>query len=151
MAEQHGIDPDAEYNRHHRQRKRPRRIDDQPETAANLSLLDHYRKEFIAVPDVQICALKADTEVVTNILQLAITLLQPPYIGPVDTTQLTRLVNTFPASVWPIEEVLETKLTTFCCHLCENHKETQSVNDALVFLKSLTRRCLLSLSIKHNH
>jgi hypothetical protein len=148
VAEQHGIDPDAEYNRHHRQRKRPRRIDDQPETAANLSLLDHYRKEFIAVLDVQICALKADTEVVTNILQPAITLLQPPYISPVDTTQLTRLVNMFPASVRPIEEVLETELTTFHCHLSENHKEIQSVNDALVFLKSLnknlfplTRRC----------
>ncbi len=52
VAEQHDIDPDTEYNRHHCQRKRPRRIDDQPEMAANLSLLDHYRKEFIAVLDV---------------------------------------------------------------------------------------------------
>ncbi|CAB3997317.1 Hypothetical predicted protein [Paramuricea clavata] len=42
VAEQHGIDPDDEYNRHHRQRKKPRGIDDHPETAANLCLVEHY-------------------------------------------------------------------------------------------------------------
>ncbi|CAB3989752.1 zinc finger MYM-type 1-like [Paramuricea clavata] len=91
VAEQHGIDPDDEYNRHHRQRKKPRRIDDHPETAANLCLVEHYRKEFFAVLDAQINAIKANLEAVTNILQPAVTLLQPPYIGPVDNTELLRI------------------------------------------------------------
>jgi hypothetical protein len=51
VAEQNGIDPDYEFSRHHHVRKVPRRIDDQPETAANLGLVDHYRKEFIEVLD----------------------------------------------------------------------------------------------------
>lgn len=148
VAEQHGIDPDAEYNRHHRQRNKPRRIDDQPETAANLSLVDHYRKEFVAVLDAQINALKANLEAVTNILQPAMTLLQPPYDGPVDNTKLERFCSMFPVSMRPGEDAVETELTTFCCHLGKNYKEIRSVNDALVYLKSrsetlfpLTRRC----------
>ena len=51
VAEQNGIDPEYEFIRHHRVRKVPRCIDDQPETAANLGLVDHYRKEFIEVLD----------------------------------------------------------------------------------------------------
>jgi hypothetical protein len=87
VAEQHGIDPDDEYNRHHHQRKKPRRIDGHPETAANLCLVEHYRNEFFAVLDAQINAIKANLEAVTNILQPGVTLLQPPYIGPVDNTE----------------------------------------------------------------
>lgn len=41
VAEQNGIDPDYEFSRHYHVRKMPRHIDDQPETAANLGVVDH--------------------------------------------------------------------------------------------------------------
>ncbi|KAK6169041.1 hypothetical protein SNE40_020169 [Patella caerulea] len=101
VAEQNGVDPGDEYNRHHRQSKKARRIDDHPETAASLSLVEHYKKESIAVLDAQINAIKANMEAVTNILQscdLASTTLPRPsrqyrigtvlcYVSCVDATR----------------------------------------------------------------
>lgn len=148
VAEEHHIDPDAEYDQHHRQRKKPRRIDDHSETAAKLSLVNHYRKEFIAVLDAQINALKTNMEAITNIIEPAMTLLQPPYHGPVNIDQLEQLCNMFPLPMRPDIDALETELTTFRCHVLKNHLEIRSVNDALTYLKSkteslfpLTRRC----------
>ena len=87
-------------------------------------------------------------EAVTNILQPAVTLFEPPYIGPVDNTELVRFYAMFPESMRQDEDALEAELTTFRCHLRENHKEIRSVNDILVYLKTrsetlfpLTRRC----------
>ena len=46
VAEAHHIDP-TEYDQHHGQRKTSRRIDDCSETAAQLSLVNHYRKNLL--------------------------------------------------------------------------------------------------------
>ena len=100
VAEQNGIDPDNEFSRHDRVRKMPRGIDDRPETTASLGLGDHYRKEFIAVLDAQINALRANKETVTNVLQPAIALLKPPYNDPVDIGQLKQFCNMFPVSIY---------------------------------------------------
>ena len=118
--EQYGTDPDTEYNRHYRQRKKPRRIDDNPETAANLCLVNHYRKEFVAALDAKIGTLKANLEAVTNILQPVMTLLQPPYNGPVDktvNTALNKLCDMLSTSMRPDADLLHNELTTFRCHL----------------------------------
>ena len=44
-----GIDAVVEYQRHHRPRRQPRRIDEQPETEARWDL--NERKEFIQILD----------------------------------------------------------------------------------------------------
>ena len=77
------------------------RIDNNPETAAILSPVNRYRKEFVAVLDAQINALKANLKAVTNILQPVKTLLQPPYNGPVDNTALNKLCDMLSASKQP--------------------------------------------------
>ena len=46
-----GIDPGNDYNRHHRPRRAPRRIDEQAGTAAVFSLQQFYRKQFREVLD----------------------------------------------------------------------------------------------------
>ena len=46
-----GIDPGNYYNRHHRPRRAPRRIDEQAGTAAVFSLQQFYRKQFREVLD----------------------------------------------------------------------------------------------------
>ena len=136
VAEQNGIDPDNEFSKHDRVRKMPRRIDDRPETTASLGLEDHYRKEFIAVLDAQINALRANKKTVTNVLQLAIALLKPPYNDPVDIGQLKQFCNMFPVSIRLDEDALEAELTTFRCHLRENYREIVTVRSTLEYLKS---------------
>ena len=54
FAEKLGINVDSDFRRHHRQRRAPRRIDDNPDTAANLDVESFYRKECKAVLDTQI-------------------------------------------------------------------------------------------------
>ena len=148
VADQNGIDPDYEFSKHDRVRKMPRRVDDRPETTVSLDLVDHNRKEFIAVLDAQINALRANKEAVTNVLQPALTLLKPPYHDPVDIGQLKQFCNMFPVSIRPDEDTLEAELTTFRCHLLENYREIVTVRNTLEYLKPhsktlfpLTRQC----------
>ena len=54
FAEKLGTDVDSDFRRHHRQRRAPKRIDDNPDTTANLDMESFYRKEFKAVLDTQI-------------------------------------------------------------------------------------------------
>ena len=74
-----GIDAVEEYQRHHRPRRQPRRIDEQPETVARLDLNEYYRKEFIQILDYQINALSDNVKVALDIIAPCISLLLPPY------------------------------------------------------------------------
>ena len=148
VAERNGIDPGYEFSGHHRVQKVPHCNDGRLETAANLGLVEYNRKEFIALLDAQVRALRENQRTVASILQPAVNLLKPPHHDPVDIQHLKQLCNTFPVSIRPDVDALETELTTFCCHLQENHEDIETVHDTLVYLKShsksvfsLTRRC----------
>ena len=52
FARRLGIDPEDDFNRHHRPRRAPRRVDEQAGTAAVLSLQQFYRKQLREVLDV---------------------------------------------------------------------------------------------------
>ena len=147
VAEQKGIDPDYKFSKHDHVRKMPRRVDDRPQTKC-LGLVDHYRKEFIAVLDEQIHALRANKEEVTNVLQPALTLFKPPYHDPVDIGQLKQFFNMFPVSIRPDEDALEVELKTFCCHLSKNCREIVTVRNKLEYLKS-HGKTLLRLTRQH--
>ncbi|XP_028418765.1 zinc finger MYM-type protein 1-like [Dendronephthya gigantea] len=58
FAERLGVDVESDFRRHHRLRKPPRRIDDNPSNTVALSLESFYRKEFKAVLDTQITRYK---------------------------------------------------------------------------------------------
>jgi hypothetical protein len=74
-----GIDAIEEYQQHHRPRRQPRRIDEQPETEARLDLNEYYRKEFIQILDHQITALSDNVKVAFDIISSCISLLLPLY------------------------------------------------------------------------
>ena len=61
-----GIHAVVEYQRHHRPRRQPRRIDEQPETEARLDL--NERKEFIQILDYQITALSDNVKLAFDII-----------------------------------------------------------------------------------
>ena len=52
FARRPGIDPEVDFNRHHRPRRTPRRVDEQAGTAAVLSLQQFYRKQLREVLDI---------------------------------------------------------------------------------------------------
>ena len=52
-----GCDPEAEFNRKHRVRRPPSRIDDNPDLQVTLTMMQFYRREFKTVLDVQIVQL----------------------------------------------------------------------------------------------
>ena len=54
FATNRGLDPTSDFQRYHRRRRPPARLDDNAETSASLDLLTFYRKEFKAVLDTQI-------------------------------------------------------------------------------------------------
>ena len=51
FAKQMEIDAEAEYQRFHRPWRIPKRLDNQPETAAKMTMMTYYSKEFFAVLD----------------------------------------------------------------------------------------------------
>jgi hypothetical protein len=58
FAERLGVDAQADFQCHHRHRKPPARIDENPSNAVSLNLEFFYRKEFKAVLDTQISTYK---------------------------------------------------------------------------------------------
>ena len=46
FAEKIGIDPEEDFKKHHRRRRKPARADDNPNTQVDLTMPQHFRKEF---------------------------------------------------------------------------------------------------------
>ena len=130
FCERHGIDPIADYNRHHRIRRPSRRVDERPETATHLPLQDFYRKEFVQVLDVQINALTDNFQVACDILAPAIRLLLPPFDNEPTVDDVKSVVMMLPESIRPDNEVLCVELTLFRHH-CQNNKvEIKTIREA---------------------
>jgi len=58
FAEKLEIDPERDYQKLHRVRRPPRRVDDHPETTASISLHQFYRKEYKCVIDTLVVQFK---------------------------------------------------------------------------------------------
>ena len=125
-----GIDAIEEYQRHHRPRRQPRRIDEQPETEARLDLNEYYRKEFIQILDYQITALSDDVKVAFDIISSCISLLLPPYKEDPKREDIESLTELLPLSLQPDTEVLNVELTMFRQHCDDNMPDIKTVEDA---------------------
>ena len=51
FAEKIGIDPEEDFKKHHRKRRKPARADDNPNIQVDLTMPQHFRKEFKSVLD----------------------------------------------------------------------------------------------------
>lgn len=70
FAKQCNVEPEKDFKKHHRLRRKPKKIDENPETAAEIDFYQFYRKEFKILLDVF-------TSTVNNHLQSMVTLLRP--------------------------------------------------------------------------
>ena len=128
FGNRHGIDGEAEFNRHHRQRAMPRRIDDRPESTVELNFATFYCKEFFQVLDVQTVALEDNLKVAFEIIKPAVSILMPPYSNDEANQQMINaLAQLFPAISKPDEESLMLQLGILKRHFMENRKDIQGI------------------------
>ena len=111
FAEKLGIDVDSDFQRHHRQRRVPRRIDDKPDTAANLDVESFHRKEFKAVLHTQISTF---TDVLENCVASS----------PEKNHHHFKLMNFHPESGRPDPNALMSEVKTFTLHTKADVKDT---------------------------
>ena len=91
------IDAKADFNRHHRPRKAPRRVDGQAETATVFSLRAYYRNQFREVLDVRTSRMKEHLVQRQNSLLPLLKCSKPP----VDGSEIHSAVSLFPPSQSP--------------------------------------------------
>lgn len=148
FGRQHGIDVEAEFNRHHRPRAIPRRIDERPQNGVDINLTEHYRKEFLRVLDVQMSALEENLTAAFEIVEPAAQLLVPPYSSEIEDKRLiSSIVSLFLDDCKPDEDSLLVELNIFCQHFKENRPEACLAQTASEYCKEfkslfpLTERC----------
>ena len=72
------VDVPAEFAKLHRPRSRPRRLDDNPESAAETSMLNFYDREFKEVLDILIAQYKDNINASLEKVKALSIILQPP-------------------------------------------------------------------------
>ena len=149
FSERYGIDAIGEYQRHHRSRRPPRRVDERPETATNLDLKDFDRKEFIQILDVQICTLSDNVKIACGILAPVIGVLLPPYDKDLKPGELASFVKMLSESLQPGEGVLNVELSTFRHHCQANKPDVKTIGEAARCAKEL--HCVFPLTSRCYH
>ncbi|CAB3981323.1 zinc finger MYM-type 1-like [Paramuricea clavata] len=145
FAEKHGVDVGSDFLRYHRQRKPSRRIDDNPNTTANLNVESFYRKEFKAVLDTQI---NTFTDVLENCVATIKPLFQALQPGqePSSIQTFEALAKFHPDKDRPDPDALISEIETFKLHLKTTHEDAKDISsdakkaEEMKFVFPLTNR-----------
>ena len=129
FAEKVGTDVDSNFRRHHRQRKPPRRIDDNPNTTASLNVESFYRKEFKAVLDTQI---NTFTDVLENCAAKIKPLLETLHPGtePSSLETFEELAKFHPDKDRPDPDALMSEVETFSLHPQTTNADVKDISSA---------------------
>ena len=79
FAEKIGIDPEEDFKKHHRKRRKPARADDNPNTQVDLTMPQHFRKEFKSVLDTFINMFEDMIAPTLDTVLPMVRVLQPPF------------------------------------------------------------------------
>ena len=90
------VDVPAEFAKLHRPRSRPRRLDDNPESAAETSMMNFYDREFKEVLDILIAQYKYNINASLEKVKALSIILQPPLSSQHEESDVKDLLNLFP-------------------------------------------------------
>ena len=90
------VDVRAEFAKLHRPRSRPRRLDDNPESAAETSMMNFYDREFKEVLDILIAQYKYNINASLEKVKVLSIILQPPLSSQHEESDVKDLLNLFP-------------------------------------------------------
>ncbi|CAB3991910.1 zinc finger MYM-type 1-like [Paramuricea clavata] len=130
FAEHLGVDAQTVFQRHHRHRKPPARIDENPSNAVSLNLESFYRKEFKAVLNTQISTYKEVNNNSKETTRPLIDTLHPGKdVAPLESFK--DLTEYFPRDQRPDPEALMSEMEVFRSHLTDDyHTNIQDISDA---------------------
>lgn len=132
-AQLYGVDPDADYKRHHRIKRVPKRIDINTDNTAKIDLLTFYRKQFNQVLDTLLNLSNENLRIFVEKLQPVFNILQIPLkFEYASAENITKAFSLFPpksqggqlldfdavAAEWEI-----------LCHQCTNFETIFQVNE----------------------
>ena len=110
FARQFNVDAEAEFQRIHRTRVPPRRLDPNPETQTNMSMATFYRKEVFLFLDTMVEVLSAKINGLEDSFRPFIDVLDPNLIPTID--KVVKLANQFPSDI-PDPEAFLAELEIF--------------------------------------
>ena len=90
------VDVPAAFAKLHRPRSRPRRLDDNPESAAETSMMNFYDREFKEVLDILIAQYKDNINASLEKVKALSIILQPPLSSQHEESDMKDLLNLFP-------------------------------------------------------
>jgi hypothetical protein len=129
--------PEAEFNRKHRVRRPPRRIDDNPDSQATLTMMQFYRREFKSVLETQIVQLGENLIQCFEAVKPLATVLQPPLKHP-DFKDVQELVSLFPSNI-PVDPfVLYAEFGNFVSHALTHERQTNEKLDTVAKVAKLS-------------
>ena len=132
-----GGDPEAEFNRKHRVRRPPSRIDDNPDSQVTLTMMQFYRREFKTVLDIQIVQLGDNLIQCFEAVKPLATVLQPPLKNP-NFQDVQELVSLFPSNM-PVDPfVLHAEFDNFVSHALTHEREINKKLDTVAKVSKLS-------------
>ena len=125
-----GGDSEAEFNRKHRVRRPPSRIDDNPDSQVTLTMMQFYRREFKTVLDIQIVQLGDNLIQCFEAVKPLATVLQPP-LKNLNFKDVQELVSLFPSNM-PVDPfVLHAEFDNFVSHALTHEREINEKLDTV--------------------
>ena len=132
FAKKLGGNPEAEFSRKHRVRRPPRRIDDNPNTQAELSIFQFYRREFKKVLDTQVVQFGDNLTQCLQAVKPLATVLQPPLKQP-NLEDISELVKLFPSKMSVDSVVLQAEFHNFVSYVGLTKTQLESLAEAANF------------------
>lgn len=140
-----GFSPQEDFEKHHRRRLKPKKIDNNADNAADLDLKTFYRKEFSAVLDTLIEFLKNNlSSVVENLSGIDNIFKFPLSEKNLDISSVQKIVALFPPNLRPDEHALQTQLQVLFNICKDNSVNTmQGVMDTAVQYQTPLRQAFM--------
>ena len=107
-----GVDAHGEFSRLHRPRRRPHRLDENADTAADISMVAFYEKEFKAVLDTLIQQYKENMKACLKKVKALSIVLQPPLSPNHNDADLKELLGLFPKHLTKLHLLLNLKFSS---------------------------------------
>ena len=109
FSNRYGTEPEEEFNRHHRPRKMPQRLEENPNSAASISFHTFHRK---AVTDSLITEYNDNLKQPLEKIKPLADSLRPPLQNP-NVQQMNEISGLFPPSITVNAECLHVELDIF--------------------------------------
>lgn len=127
------IDYKSEFDKHHRRRKKPQRIDENPDSQVEFSISEFYRKEFRCVLN-HLDILMNDNVAASISSVESFSILQPPSdLTNCSLENVKQLTTLYPKSCDVDIYALQAELQQFIYHSDGNLKNTATVSEAAEF------------------